>query len=171
MSNVKVCFNIFLLPTKLNETCMFLAWSSTKLLKEFYSAESCDFHGNRNTPSVISTVPARLSVRKTSCPLHISYTLFLSPHHKMWGLCWIRFVASVGRSVGRSVRPSVLLHYRVRSINPIPIEGFSSNLAVILTSLRGCAKPMLPLCQLNVKVTINGQISNSQMLDITLVLH
>ena len=59
-------------------------------------------------------------------------------------------VASVRRSVG----PSVRLHYRVRSINPIPIEGFSSNLATMLTSSRGCAEPMLPLCQLNVNVTI-----------------
>jgi len=36
----------------------------------------------------------------------------------MWGrLKWIRFVVSVS------------LHYHVRSINPIPIEGFSSNLS------------------------------------------
>ena len=28
-----------------------------------------------------------------------------------------------------TVGPSVHLHYRVRSIHPIPIEGFSSNLA------------------------------------------
>ena len=90
---------------------------------------------------------------------HIPF--FYHPTTKCGG--YVGFALS-RRSVGRSVRPSVLLHYRVRSINPIPIEGFSSNLAVILTSLRGCAKPMLPLCQL--KVTINGQISNSQMLDI-----
>ena len=45
----------------------------------------------------------------------------------------IRFVASV--------RPSVRLNYRVRSINPIPIEGFSSNLAEMFTSTRGCAEP------------------------------
>jgi len=63
-------------------------------------------------------------------------------------------------------RPSVRLHYRVRSINPIPIEGFSSNLAAMFTSLRLCAEPALPLCQLNVKVTIGGQISNNQILDI-----
>jgi len=65
-------------------------------------------------------------------------------------------------------RPSVRLHYRVRSINPIPIEGFSSNLAEMFTSTRGCAEPMLPMCQLKVKVTIEGQISNNQILDIML---
>jgi len=58
-------------------------------------------------------------------------------------------------------RLSVRLHYRVRSINPIPIEGFSSNLAEMFTSTRGCAEPMLPLCQLKVQVTIEGQISNN----------
>jgi hypothetical protein len=63
--------------------------------------------------------------------------------------------------VGRSVR----LHYLVRSINPIPIEGFSSNFAQMFTSTRGCAEPMLPMCQLKVKVTIEGQISNNQILD------
>jgi len=62
----------------------------------------------------------------------------------------IRFVASV--------RLSVRLHYRVRSINPIPIEGFSSHLAEMFTSTRGCLEPMLPMCQCKVKVTIEGQI-------------
>ena len=33
--------------------------------------------------------------------------------------------------VGRSVSLSARLHYRVRSIHPIPIEGFSSNLAAM----------------------------------------
>ena len=53
-------------------------------------------------------------------------------------------------SVGQPVR----LHYPVRSINPIPIEGFSSNLAEMFTSTRGCAELMLPMCQLKVKVTV-----------------
>jgi len=67
----------------------------------------------------------------------------------------------VRRSVGRSVR----LYYCVRSISPIPIEGFSSNLAEMFTSTRGCAEPMLPKCQLKVNVTIEGQTSNNQILD------
>jgi len=110
--------------------------------------------------SVLSTVPVRLSVRNTLCLLHIFYTLFITPPQNvramMDSLCRVR----------PSVGPSVLLHYRVRSINPIPIDGFYSNLAAMLTSSRGCAEPMLPLCQLNVKVTIEGQISNNQILDI-----
>jgi len=65
-------------------------------------------------------------------------------------------------SVGRSVR----LHYRVRSTNPIPIEGFSSNLAEMFTSTRRCAEPMLSTCKLKVKVTIEGQILNNRILDI-----
>jgi len=30
----------------------------------------------------------------------------------------------------------------------------------------GCAEPMLPMCQLKVKVTVKGQILNKQILDI-----
>jgi len=61
-------------------------------------------------------------------------------------------------------RPSVRLHYRVRFINPKPTGGFSSNLAEMFTSTRGWAEPMLSMCQL--KVTIEGQISSNQILDI-----
>ena len=110
-----------------------------------------------------------------------------------------------------SVRPSVRLYYCVRSINPIPIEGFSSNmaemgmckthvahvsaqgqghtwrsnikqsnirhyvvsalyivsptlierfsltLAQMFTLTRECAEPMLPISQLKIKVTLEGQ--------------
>ena len=74
----------------------------------------------------------------------------------MWGaLYWIRFVASVGRSVG----PSPIL---VRSITPLLMEGFPSNLTDTFTSTRGCAEPMLPMCQVKVKVTVKGQIFNKQ---------
>jgi hypothetical protein len=67
--------------------------------------------------------------------------------------------------IGQLVGPSVPLHFCVCSIDPIPIEGFSSNLAQMFTSTRGCAEYMLPMCQLKVKVTIEGQISNNQILD------
>ena len=50
----------------------------------------------------------------------------------MWGrLYWIRFVATVG--------PSPIL---VRSITPLLMEGFSTNLNDTFTSTRGCAEPM-----------------------------
>jgi len=82
----------------------------------------------------------------------------------MWGgLYWIRFVASVGRSVGPSVRPSPI---RVRSITPLLMEGFPSNFNDTFTSTRGCADPMLPMCQLKVKVTVKGKIFNKQILHI-----
>jgi len=75
------------------------------------------------------------------------------------GLYWIRFVASVGQSVRRSP-------IRVRSITPLLMEGFPSNLNDTFTSTRGCAELMLPMCQLKVKVTVKGQIFNKQILDI-----
>ena len=61
------------------------------------------------------------------------------------------------RSVGRSVGPSSI---RVRSITPLLMEGFPSNLYDTFTSTRGCSEPMLPMCQLKVKVTVKGQIFN-----------
>ena len=112
--------------------------------------------------SVLSTVSVRLSVRNTSCPLHISYTLFITPPQNagaiMDSLCRVR------PSVGRSVRPSPLSCLLYKSYSNWRI---SSNLVAMLTSSRGCAEPMLPLCQLNVKVTIEGQISNNQIFDNT----
>jgi len=48
--------------------------------------------------------------------------------------------------------------YRVRSITPLLMEGFPSNLNETFTSTRGCAEPMLPMCQLKVKVTVKCQI-------------
>ena len=48
------------------------------------------------------------------------------------------------------------------------MKGFPSNLNDTFTSTMGCAEPMLPMCQLKVKVTVNGQILNKQILDIML---
>ena len=67
---------------------------------------------------------------------------------------------SVGRSVRPSVRPSPI---RVRSITPLLMEWFPSNLKDTFTSTRGCAEPMLPMCQLKVKVTVKCQILNKQI--------
>jgi len=46
------------------------------------------------------------------------------------------------------------------------MEGFPLNLNDTFTSTRGCAEPMLPMCQLKVKVTVKGQLFNKQILDI-----
>ena len=51
---------------------------------------------------------------------------------------------------------------RVRSITPLLMEGFPSNLNDTFTSTRGCAEPMLPMCQVKIKVTVKGQIFNKQ---------
>ena len=54
---------------------------------------------------------------------------------------------------------------RVRSITPLLMEAFPLNLNDTFTSTRGCAEPILSLCQLKVKVTVKGQILNKQILD------
>ena len=54
----------------------------------------------------------------------------------------------------------------VRSITPLLMEGFSSNLNGTFTSTRGCAEPMSPMFQLKVKVTVKCQLLNKQILDI-----
>jgi len=46
------------------------------------------------------------------------------------------------------------------------MEGFPSNLNDTFTLTRGCAEPMLPMCQLKVKVTVKGQVFNKQILHI-----
>ena len=72
----------------------------------------------------------------------------------MWGGAILDSLCPVGPSVGRSVRPSPIL---VRYITSLLMEGFLSNLNDTFTSTRGCAEPMLPMCQVKVKVTVKGQ--------------
>ena len=55
---------------------------------------------------------------------------------------------------------------RVRSITTLLMEGVPSNLNDTFTSTRGCAGPMLPMCQLKVKVTVKSKIFNKQILHI-----
>ena len=89
--------------------------------------------------------------------------LFIPPPQNVGGGGYTGFALSrrsVGRSVGRSVRLSSI---HVCSITPLLMEGFSSNLNDTFTSTRGCAEPMLPMCQHNFKVTVKGQIFNKQI--------
>jgi len=79
--------------------------------------------------------------------------IIITPHHKMWG----------GGAILDSLCPSPI---RVRSITPLLIEGFPSNLNDTFTSTRGCAEPMLPMFQLKVNVTVKSQIFNKQILHI-----
>jgi len=57
---------------------------------------------------------------------------------------------------------------RVRSITPLLMEGFPSNFNDTFSPTRGCAEPMLPKCQIKVKVTGKCQIFNKQILHIML---
>ena len=50
----------------------------------------------------------------------------------------------------------------VRSITPLLMEGFSSNLNYTFTSTMECAEPMMLMCQVKVKVRVKGQIFNKQ---------
>jgi len=50
------------------------------------------------------------------------------------------------------------------------MQGFPSNMNDTFTSTRGCAEPMLPMCQLKVKVTVNCQILNKQIIHIMFCL-
>ena len=52
---------------------------------------------------------------------------------------------------------------RVLSITPLLMEEFPSNLNDTFTSTRGCAEPMLPMCQLKVKVTVKCQINQNKI--------
>ena len=81
----------------------------------------------------------------------------------VWGGAILDSLCPVGRSVRPSVCPSPI---RVRSITPLLMEGFPSNLNDTFTSTRGCAEPMLSMCQLKVKVTVKGQTFNKQILHI-----
>ena len=85
----------------------------------------------------------------------VSLALLLYPHHKMWVGGYTGFALS-----RRSVRPSPI---RVSSITPLLMEGFPSNLNDTFTSTRGCAEPMLPMCQLKVKVTVKCQINQNKI--------
>jgi len=59
----------------------------------------------------------------------------------------------------------------VRSITPLLMEGFPSNLNDAFTSTRRCAEPILHMCQLKVKVTVKYQILNKQILDMSCPLY
>ena len=56
--------------------------------------------------SVLVYFYSELTSRRDKLP--DEYSLY--PHHKMWGVYWIRFVASVGRLVGPSVSNSCPLY-------------------------------------------------------------
>ena len=48
------------------------------------------------------------------------------------------------------------LEFRVCSISPIPLEGFSLNFGQMFTLVRRCAESITQPCRLKVKVTVQG---------------
>ena len=48
------------------------------------------------------------------------------------------------------------LEFRVRSISPIPLEGFSLNFGRMFASVRQCAELITQPCRHKVKVTVQG---------------
>ena len=48
------------------------------------------------------------------------------------------------------------LEYRVSSVSPIPVEGFSLNFGQMFTLVRRCAESIPQPCRLKVKVTVQG---------------
>ena len=79
----------------------------------------------------------------------------------MWGGGYTGFALSrrsVGQSVGRSVSNSCPLYNSFTNGR----ISFKLEWHIQFTSTRGCAEPMLPMCQVKVKVTVKGQIFNKQ---------
>ena len=97
-----------------------------------------------------------------SCPLHISYTrgrIFF----KLWSyVCLSETMCRTYNSTmptqgqGNSSRSQVCLEFRVRSLSPIPMEGFSLNFGQMFTLVRRCAESITQPCRLKVKVTVQG---------------
>ena len=48
------------------------------------------------------------------------------------------------------------LEFRVRSVSPLPLEGFLLNFGQMFTSVGQCAEPIAQPCGLKVKVTVEG---------------
>jgi hypothetical protein len=111
-----------------------------------------------------------------SCPLCKSYTnwkIFFkhgSNVHLNKGMCRTHVAHVSAQGQGNNWRSSIK-QWNIRQyccvsyVSPTLIERFSSILAQMFTSTRECAELMLPMCQLKVKVKIEGQISNNKILD------
>ena len=85
----------------------------------------------------------------------IFYIIMIPSSQKKWG-----------RELYLLCHVNQLVHcHFVHSRNPILLEGFSSKLVEMFTSTRQCGEPKLLLCQFEVKVIIEGQISDNKILD------
>ena len=60
------------------------------------------------------------------------------------------------RSMSQFKVTGLSLEFRVRSVSPIPVEGFSLNFGQMFTLVRRCEELISQPCRLKVKVTVQG---------------
>ena len=139
----------------------------------------------RSGEGIIGMAFVRLSVRPSvclsvcpsgiSCPLCISYTpwrisfIFCSNVHQVETTCRAHAAVVPSQGQGHTWRSKArtwvpCLSFRVRSVSPIPHEGFLLFWAQMFTRSRRRAEPMPRLCRLKVKVTLEGQRSHNHIL-------
>jgi hypothetical protein len=88
-----------------------------------------------------------------------SYLAQMFTSRPMLPMCQLKVKVTIEGQISNIIKYKTACH--VRSVSPTQTERFSPNLAQMFTFSRGCAEPMLPVCQLNVKITIEGQISST----------
>jgi len=101
-----------------------------------------------------------------SCPLYKTYTngrIFLWCAKPMLPMCQLKVEVTVKSQI---LNKQIFSLWNVRVINPIPMKGFPSNLNDTFTSIRWCAEPMLPMCQLKVEITVKCQTFYKQIFHI-----
>ena len=91
--------------------------------------------------------------------LYDTFTLIRGCAEPMLSMCQLKVKVTVKC---QNLTNKYYTFCHVRSITPLLMEGFPSNLNDTFTSTRECAELMLPMCQLKVKVTVKGQILNKQ---------
>ena len=95
-----------------------------------------------------------------SCPLRISWTLWKifiklwSNVHLSESMCRTHVNHANSRSQVKVIGLS--LEFRVRSISPIPLEGFCLNFGHMFAPVRRCAELITQPCRHKVKVTVQG---------------
>ena len=97
-----------------------------------------------------------------SCPLSISYTsgrIFFklwSKVHLSETMCRINNSTMPTQGKGHSSRSCLSLEFRVGSVSPLPLGGFSLNFGQMFTLVIQCAEPITQPCWLTVKVKVQG---------------
>ena len=100
-----------------------------------------------------------------SCQLCISWTLW-KIFIKLWSnvrlsesMCRTHVNHANSRSRSQVKVIYLSLEFRVRSISPVPLEGFSLNFGHIFAPVRWCAELITQPCRHKVKITVQGHRS------------